>query len=454
MKYDKLEFSSADDLLFGKSGEPVKCGLDLEIGNGRVVPEINYMPKVDDWSNFDEVLESYRGITESVLRRAVNLGIYSVVLETEFVESLNMNLEHTREILEMQKSRMEEYHDEYGLKSALRSTVADLRKMDESIYQSERWNKMMEAFEVSVEGGADIVSIESRGGQEVFSHSMMRGDLEGMIFSQLLAEVDMRRLWEEIVNITRKGKSLPGGDTACAFANSFMKLADGLVDRKVSHVVAAVIRAATAPRSLIAFEEGATGPDKDCGYEGIYMKAITGKPISMEGKTSACAHSSLIGNIPATACDLWSNESVENLKLFGGNTPEVFLEMLSYDCRTMNESLDLSKEKEYRDILTASNKFLDPQALVLAPEPAVRISKAVVNAESFYRSVVAAAREAVKIIKENGENLSLPQKERGYLEKTEEELEALPEKKSKFLDENISKYDDRVKEFEPENYGL
>lgn len=169
MKHKDLEYSSPDELIFGNARKPAKCGLDLEIGSGKVIPEINYMPRVDDWSNFDKVMEGYRKITDSVLQKAVNLGMEAVQLETEFVESLNINPEHALEIIEMQKNRMKDYHEEYGLKSALRSTVADLRKMDESIYQSERWNKMLEAFEMSAEGGADILSIESRGGQEVFS---------------------------------------------------------------------------------------------------------------------------------------------------------------------------------------------------------------------------------------------------------------------------------------------
>ena len=61
------------------------------------------------------------------------------------------------------------------------------------------------------------------------------------------------------------------------------------------------VRVISVVRTLVAVEEGAVGPDKDCGYEGPYLKAITGIPISMEGKTSACAHSSPVGNV-AAAC--------------------------------------------------------------------------------------------------------------------------------------------------------
>ncbi|HML47272.1 MAG TPA: methyltransferase MtaB domain-containing protein, partial [Clostridia bacterium] len=69
-------------------------------------------------------------------------------------------------------------------------------------------------------------------------------------------------------------------------------------------------RVISAVRSLVAVECGAKGPHKDCGYEGAYLKAISGIPISMEGKTAACAHLSPVGNVAICLADLWSNESV------------------------------------------------------------------------------------------------------------------------------------------------
>jgi methanol---5-hydroxybenzimidazolylcobamide Co-methyltransferase len=80
------------------------------------------------------------------------------------------------------------------------------------------------------------------------------------------------------------------------------------------------------------------GPDKDCGYEGPFLKAITGIPISMEGKTAACAHFSPIGNISCACTDLWSNESVQNIKLLSGMAPTAYMEQLEYDVRLMNQA--------------------------------------------------------------------------------------------------------------------
>jgi len=48
----------------------------------------------------------------------------------------------------------------------------------------------------------------------------------------------------------------------------------------IPRLLAAVVRVATVPRSLVAYEMGAVGPSKDCAYEGPYIKAIAGIPIS------------------------------------------------------------------------------------------------------------------------------------------------------------------------------
>jgi methanol--5-hydroxybenzimidazolylcobamide Co-methyltransferase len=98
---------------------------------------------------------------------------------------------------------------------------------------------------------------------------------------------DVAWLWREITLMCESSRtSVPGGDTACGFANTAMQLAH---QKMLPEVLAAVVRAMSAVRSLVAFEQGAVGPSKDCAYEGPVIKAITGCPISMEGKSAACA---------------------------------------------------------------------------------------------------------------------------------------------------------------------
>ena len=148
----------------------------------------------------------------------------------------------------------------------------------------------------------------------------------------------------------------------------------------------------SAVRSLVAFEEGAVGPHKDCGYEGVYIKAITGTPISMEGKS--CMRSPEPSwKYCSTVADLWSNESVQNIKLLGGMAPTVSMEQLIYDCRLMNEASARGKNEALllRDLLADSDSRFDPQAYVLRPDVVLEISKEIVKEKDHFSRTKAAA---------------------------------------------------------------
>jgi methanol--5-hydroxybenzimidazolylcobamide Co-methyltransferase len=183
----------------------------------------------------------------------------------------------------------------------------------------------------------------------------------------------MEWLWGELVAAAAAEGKIAGGDSACGFANTAMQLAH---QKLLPEVLAAVVRAMAAARSLVAYECGATGPSKDCAYEGPVLKAITGCTISMEGKSAACAHLSPVGNIACMAADLWSNESVQNVKLLSAKAPEVFLEILAYDCRLLNAAARQGKAAWMRDLLVESDEYASPQALVLGPEATIRIARA------------------------------------------------------------------------------
>src|SRR5262249_10191081 len=150
--------------------------------------------------------------------------------------------------------------------------------------------------------------------------------------------------------------------------------------------------------TLVGYECGAVGPGKDCGYENPILKAITGFPMAMEGKTSACAHLSPLGNIAAATCDTWSNESVQNIKLLGGMAPTCYVEQLIYDCRVMTQALAQGRDAAllYRQWLVNSDAALDPQAYVLTPESAIAIAQAIVGAPTAVAAGRAAALTAVR----------------------------------------------------------
>ena len=224
------------------------------------------------------------------------------------------------------------------------------------------------------------------------------------------------------------------GDTACGFGNTAMVLAE---QKLISRVFAAVVRAITAVRSLVAYECGAVGPGKDCGYENPILKAITGFPMAMEGKVAACAHLSPLGNIAAATCDTWSNESVQNVKLLGGMAPTVCVEQLIYDCRIMNEAAADGKEAALmlRKWMVRSDAGMDPQAYVLTPASAIEIAKAIVNSPTAYAAGKAAALTAVRLLREGMDAgcLKLSPREVPWLDTIQDAVEEMPENESAFI---------------------
>jgi methanol--5-hydroxybenzimidazolylcobamide Co-methyltransferase len=231
---------------------------------------------------------------------------------------------------------MQREKDRSGLKSVLRMTPNDNREFERPplMRRGRYWDAMLELFDGSAAAGAELLSIESVGGKELHDDALVNGDLAASLFSLcILGERDMRFLWTTSKRSPTKHGVKCAGDTACGFGNTAMVLAE---QKMIPRVFAAVVRAITAVRSLVAYECGAVGPGKDCGYENPILKAITGCPMAMEGKTSACAHLSPMGNLAAACCDTWSNESVQNIKLLGGMAPTCYMEQLAYDCRLMN----------------------------------------------------------------------------------------------------------------------
>jgi methanol--5-hydroxybenzimidazolylcobamide Co-methyltransferase len=212
--------------------------------------------------------------------------------------------------------------------------------------------------------------------------------------------------------------------------------------KMMPETLAPVIRAMSAARSLVAFEHGARGPSKDCAYEGPVIKAIAGCPISMEGKSAACAHFSPMGNIAAAMCDLWSNESVQNVRLLSGGAPEAFTELLAYECRLMNTAARPGCALEMRDWLTQSDEWLSPQAAILSPAATVRIAEAIVSGKSGYDRVRNAAWAAIQVLQEGlaDGRLQLSSKEQQWLSSIMRQLDSLPESEEGLFTEMLERY--------------
>ncbi|MHA2364313.1 MAG: methyltransferase MtaB domain-containing protein [Candidatus Hodarchaeales archaeon] len=453
-RFRKLAFEDPKDLVFGTTKQKLRYGFNLEVGNGKVIPEVKYFPKPEHLETPKKTVETYKDISNDILKRAANLGVMDIQLELELPAELTKDVELGAKVVHIQKEVMQNYYEKYGIRSALRATVADIRNVSKEGLREGTLDIMLNSFERVTESGADAVCIESFGGKEIIVDALTKGDISGVIFATgLLASTDVAFIWNKIIEVV-KNKAIPTGDTACAHANSAMVLAGGFTSKMISHVFAAVVRAISAVRTLASYEAGGIGPGKDCAYENSIIKAITGYPMSLEGKSSACAHSSLIGNIPLTVADLWSNESIEYSKLYGGMGPAVSLEMLSYDTDLLNTAIQEGKQEQLRDLICKSNVFKDPQALILSPDSSVRIGKAIVNAESYYERSLNAALEAIDIINGNKEKLKLPKIELRYIDRMTRDLTNLPDNESIFIEKMTDKYSKVIKEFNPKNYDL
>jgi methanol--5-hydroxybenzimidazolylcobamide Co-methyltransferase len=388
------------------------------------------------------------------LERCIVVGHPTIVIEIEHVFQMTNDPKWGAEITAQTACQIDEYEKKYGLQSACRSTIADIRKPDMvDLRSSDRTLEVLEAFRCCAPY-ADIVSIESMGGKEIFDHCVIRSDITGMLFAQgVLGSRDMEWLWTQIVAIATAAGTIPGGDTDCARSNTAMFLAGGFISKDVPHTLAALSRAIGAGRSLVAYECGALGPGKDCGYENPILKAITGLPMSTEGKTSACAHMDLCGNVMAAACDLWANEAVEYGHMFGGTTPAVFAEMLGYDVAAMNSAIQLGYQKQYQACLINSDRYRSPHGFILCPDNAWSIGNAIVqNNASYYARSRAAALKCGELMLGDPQ-LRFTTFEKDSLLTAMRELESLPDNEDDFIGLCLDRYS-KVKGFRPSSYGL
>jgi len=310
---------------------------------------------------------------------------------------------------------------------------------------------LMESFSICAKSGADLLAIESTGGKEVTDKAIIQADIRGVLFGAgSLAARDMEYLWTNICSLANTTKTVPSGDTACGIANTAMVLADR---KYIPKVFAAIVRTICACRSLVSYEVGSLGPGKDCGYENPFIKAITGIPMSIEGRASACAHFSSLGNIAGAYADLWSNESVQNIKLLSGMAPVVSMEQLIYDCRLFDISLKDGCQNILRDWFVKTDAFRDPQAYIFTPDSIIEISKVIISTENYYTRALQTAIKTVEILKKGIEKreLFLNELEIEWLDRIEEDLKSAPTNESQFISEEHKKWSEFVNLSE---YGL
>lgn len=453
--YDRCMIEDVSSFSFGRAPRPVECGFGLVVGGGKVYPELNFTlpPMSITAASWHAVLAEYTEIAEMFRRAATRLRLPGLMVEFELLPPMTENPAWGAEIVALLHESLRRLHDDIGLPCALRVTPTDIRDMERPplLRRGRSWEALRASCRACAGAGADVLSIESVGGKEVHDQALLYGDLHGVMFALgVLAPRDMEFLWGEIVRISAETGVVPGADSACGFANTAMQLAS---QGMLPEVLATVVRAASAVRSLVAFSCGAVGPSKDCAYEGPVIKAITGAPIAMEGKSATCAHFSPVGNVAGALCDLWSNESVQNVRLLSGSAPEAFLESLAYDCRVMNQALRTGQERVLRDMFVESDVHLSPQALVLSPDSTLRIAGAIVQETTHYRRTCAAAREAVALVRDavREDRLVIPKREAEWLNRIESALDSLPDAEEGLMAPMVEAYG---KLFTPASYGL
>lgn len=439
MQFSQLTIDDPKKLVFGRAPKPVEARRGVMIGSGTVLPELNFtLPSMAvNSSTMNSVRNHYRDIVSDALRRAVELDVEGVVFEFETVPEMTTQADIGIELVSVMNDVIESRRP--SIPATIRLTPNDNREFDSppKMRSSGYLEPMLRLFEEGAAAGGDILSIESTGGKELHDQALMECDVRSIVFSLAVLGVrDMRFLWRQIVDVASRAGCLAGGDTACGFANTAMVLAE---KQYIPRVMAAVDRVLAVVRTLVCIEEGATGPDKDCGYEGIYLKAIAGIPISMEGKTAACAHQSPVGNISAAACDLWSNESVQNVKLLGGMAPTVSLEQLAYDARLMNESINHDTDAMLQQLFVASDVRRDPQAFILAPENVIPIAREIVSGSDSVDAAVSGGLKALELMDAavTEGTLAIPERERTWIEMIRSQLESIPRNESEFISEMI-----------------
>ena len=458
MYYKSLAISEPLELTFGLAPKPVTTKSGMVIGGGTVYPELNFTlpPMTIDAGTMPEIRRQYEQIIEGALRRAADLEAPGVVIEFETLPPMTEHPQWGLDIVKILLAGMAKEKDRSGLKSVLRMTPNDNREFERPplMRRGRYWDAMLELFDGSAAAGAELLSIESVGGKELHDEALVNGDLAASIFSLcILGERDMRFLWTHLQMIADKHGVKCAGDTACGFGNTAMVLAE---QKMIPRVFAAVVRAVTAVRSLVAYECGAVGPGKDCGYENPILKAITGFPMAMEGKTSACAHLSPMGNLAAACCDTWSNESVQNIKLLGGMAPTCYMEQLAYDCRLMNTARSHGKAsaQQLQRWLVESDVATDPQAFIISPESSIELAKVIVASDTHYHAGVAVARKAVELLRGAHEQgrVRIAPNEVIWFDTLQDTLDELPASESEFIGQQLVLAD--KSKFLPAEYGL
>jgi len=454
--FTKLAIDDPENLVFGRCTHPITLRNGLIIGGGTVYPELNFtLPGMEiDAGTMPEVRRQYTEMIEDACTRAVELQAPGLVVEFELLPPLTQVPEWGAEVTKILRDTLDRNAEAHGIKVALRVTPNDVREFERPPHMrtGQYADAIFRSFELCARAGADFLAIESTGGKELHDDAILRCDLPLSIFSMgILGSRDMAFLWDRIVEIAGRTSCIPAGDSACGFGNTAMVLAER---RYIPRLFAALIRVMSVARSLVAFERGAIGPNKDCAYEGVFIKAITGYPVSLEGAEAACAHLSPIGNIAKAYADLWSNESVQNVKLLGGMAPTVSVEQLVYAARLMNVASARGSANTLRNWFVESDAHFDPQAFVFRPEVVIKLASEIVKEPTPYLRTRCAAAATLAVLKKASDEkqVAVPENELAWFDSLSAQVDSLPRDEDEFIAGMMDQIDTSLVRLE--EYGI
>ena len=167
----RMAYENVSELLFGSSTKPVPCGFDLTIGAGHVFPEVNFtLPAITvEEATWSQVVAQYEDMATRILARAVSLRVPGIVLEFELLPAMTQTPEWGAELTRLLESHLRRAHEKHGLRCALRVTPTDIRDQGKPplLRRGAPWETLKRSFELCIEAGAHLISIESIGGKEL-----------------------------------------------------------------------------------------------------------------------------------------------------------------------------------------------------------------------------------------------------------------------------------------------
>ena len=87
MAYDTLLIPDTSGFTFGRAPKPVECGSGLNVGGGKVFPELNFTlpPMAITAGTWQSVMAEYREIGEMILRAAPRRRLPGLMVEFELL---------------------------------------------------------------------------------------------------------------------------------------------------------------------------------------------------------------------------------------------------------------------------------------------------------------------------------------------------------------------------------